>query len=81
MSAQPQRVTETFTPECPPPFGDWPAVYALRCFGTCCEPEIADGSNLIIDRQASIAAGDFVAIWSLGKSGTIKAVVNRLVID
>ncbi len=74
------QVGPVYTPDRPPPFDDWPAVYALRCFGDCCEPEIADGSSVIIDRQASYAAGDFVAVWSLGQSGRIKAFVKRLVV-
>ena len=37
------QVGPVYTPDRPPPFDDWPAVYALRCFGDCCEPEIADG--------------------------------------
>ena len=74
------QVGPAYTPDRPPPFDDWPAVYALRCFGDCCEPEIANGSSVIIDRQVPCAGGDFVAVWSLSRSGRIEALVKRLVV-
>ena len=58
-----------------------PDQYGMICEGVCLEPEIADGSCLLFDKNAPYKRGDFVILFrrpELVKPGQHQAIVKRL---
>lgn len=59
-----------------------PEIYALICSGKSMEPEIADGTPLVIDRAAPVRPGDLVIIYLRPEfmvPGANQSIVKRLV--
>jgi hypothetical protein len=71
--------------EAPDEAPDLPARFAARGEGHCMEPEIANGTLLVFERDGVAKRGDFVGLWfrpGKAPSGAIEGRwLKRLVID
>lgn len=59
-----------------------PDRYAMICEGICLEPEIADGTKLLFDKNEPFTSGDLVVLFrrpELVRPGQHQGIVKRLV--
>src|SRR4051812_30953532 len=59
----------------------FPNAYALDLVGDCLEPVLPDGCAVMMDKSATISAGDYVVIWfkpEFIKPGDHPAMIKRM---
>ncbi len=75
-------VQTKITPESIPHPDTMPDRYVVHCLGTCLEPDITDGTPVLVEKHGKIAPGDLVVLFfkpEHAPAGKYQAILKRLV--